>query len=132
MSSILLVDDNAWVRETLAELLEALGHAVRAAGDAEEALRAHAAAATAGAPVELAVLDVHMPAVSGPALLQRLRARDPGLPALFITGYMADALPPGLLPSPGVAVLSKPFVLAELQAAIEDVMGSAGSPRGPS
>jgi signal transduction histidine kinase/ActR/RegA family two-component response regulator len=80
---ILLVDDNADGRETLALALNALGHDVHGAADAFEALRI--------APVcrpDVAVLDIGLPVMDGYELATRLRELDgPPIRMIAVTGY---------------------------------------------
>jgi CheY-like chemotaxis protein len=65
------------------------GYRVLAAGDGLEAL-----ALVEGHPqrIDLVVTDVIMPRMSGPELAARLRARDPGIRLLYVSGYTADQL----------------------------------------
>ena len=84
---ILIVDDNADAAETLAAVLEAVGHEVRTAADALQALRT----AAAHRP-EIAILDIGLPVVDGYELARRLRQRL-GEPLLIyaVTGYGQDS-----------------------------------------
>jgi CheY-like chemotaxis protein len=83
---ILVVDDNAMVREVLAEQMEGLGHRVTQASDGLAAL----ARLNEGIDVDLLVTDLSMPGMNGWVLIEEARRRRPGLPALLLTGY-ADA-----------------------------------------
>lgn len=104
---ILVVDDNEAIREFVVTMLEDAGHRVSTAGSGEEAL-AHWGTGT----VELLISDVSMPGMGGPELLQCLRERTPGLPALFITGFADRNI------IQGVPVLAKPFTGTELLVAV--------------
>jgi PAS domain S-box-containing protein len=81
---VLLVDDEPNAVSALKTLLTDEGIEVWGATSAEEAL----AVAEAKRP-DVAVLDVQLPGMDGLALLQRLRERHPGLPAVIMSGYMA-------------------------------------------
>ena len=83
---VLLIDDEADTRETLARLLERHGARVRVAASASEAL-----ATLDLFDPQIAVSDIGMPDVDGYALLAQLRARLPQLPALALTAYAAPA-----------------------------------------
>ena len=63
--------------------------------------------------------DVLMPAVRGPELARRLRLRRPGLPVLFVSGFVDDA---SLV---GERLLTKPFRADELLDAVVAALGSA-------
>ena len=80
--SILVVDDNAFVLESTAELLEAYGYSVVACSDAKEAIQ------SALHGEFFAVLtDVQMPGLSGIELLGRLREINPEIPVMIMTAF---------------------------------------------
>jgi PAS domain S-box-containing protein len=111
IQSILLVEDNPDVADATTGLLEQLGYAVHCVNDAVGAL----AALEQMAGIDLVVSDIVMPGrMTGLALAHALREKYPALPVLLITGYSEAAL--------GVrdefAILTKPFTLSELGAAI--------------
>lgn len=81
MSEIYLVDDHALLRDGLRSLLEAAGH--RVVGECADPAQA-LAEVPALAPA-LLLLDLHLGAHSGFELLERLRARAPGLRCLVLT-----------------------------------------------
>lgn len=80
--SLLLVDDDAALRERLGRALSARGLQVRTAGDFQEALLL----AQAETP-ELAVVDLKLPGKSGLELLQALKAHDAAIQVWVLTGY---------------------------------------------
>jgi signal transduction histidine kinase/ActR/RegA family two-component response regulator len=83
---ILLVDDDAMVREVLVRQLQEQGYEVFGASDGLEAL----AQIDDGALVDVLISDFSMPGMNGLTLIQEARRRRPDLPALLLTGY-ADA-----------------------------------------
>ena len=85
--TVLLVDDDALVRLSTAEMLIDIGYSVIQAASSEEAL----AIATSGTPFDLLVTDHLMPGRSGSELAHELRKARPDLPILIITGYAEDA-----------------------------------------
>ncbi len=109
--SILLVDDDDAVRRPLRQALGLCGYTVVEARDGNEALRA----VDAGLPaVDLVVLDVKMPGMSGWDVLTELRRRAPALPVILTSGYTReDSGPPHDAPAPD-AYLPKPYELGEL------------------
>ena len=109
--TVLLVEDEAGVREVAAERLRELGYAVLEAADGSEALRVlHG---SRGASVDLLVTDVGLPGgLNGRQVADIMRDRHPGLPVLFITGYAGRALEEHL--APGMDVIGKPFTLDAL------------------
>ncbi len=87
--NILLVEDEKELRALLAETLTDLGYTVLQAGDGEEALEI---AKSALASMDMLITDMVMPRMNGRELTKSLRARRPGLPVLFISGY-SDVIP---------------------------------------
>ena len=83
---ILLIDDEADTRETLARLLESHGAQVRVAASAAQALQTLEVFAP-----QLVISDIGMPDVNGYELLKQLRARLPALPAIALTAYASPA-----------------------------------------
>lgn len=116
---ILLVEDDPGVRGLMAELLEARGYTVRAAGSPAEAL---AWAESSSEPLDLLVTDVVMPGLGGPELADRLGALRPGLRILFVSGYAGDALARHGEIGPGRRFLSKPFSEAALLQGVAEAL----------
>ena len=117
--TVLLAEDEPMVREIVGMTLRELGFDVIEAGDGAAAL---AAAATAP-PVALLVTDVAMPRMDGRELAERLREQAPELRVLFVSGYSDAAL--GDAADPATAFLPKPFVAAELAAAVRGLLEAA-------
>jgi two-component system cell cycle sensor histidine kinase/response regulator CckA len=114
--TVLLVEDDHAVRRTLRGLLTRLNYRPLEAlnGVAAEALwRAEKGS------IDILVTDMVMPGgVSGLELVHRLRAEEPGLPAIVLSGYSADLVQGGV---PGdVAFLSKPCDPADLARVLRD------------
>ena len=78
---ILVVDDNAMVRESYTELLRQRGYTVEQAGDGEAALNVVGAEA-----IDLAIVDVMMPNMGGLELRQHLRRQSPSVATILVTG----------------------------------------------
>ncbi len=83
---ILLVDDETYVRELLAEELALIGYAVVPAGSAHAAL----ALLDAGEPVDLLISDLSMPGTDGLTLVHEAQRRRPKLPAILLTGFASN------------------------------------------
>jgi PAS domain S-box-containing protein len=112
--TVLLVDDEALVRSSTAEMLADMGFEVVEHEDAEQAIRYLAE----GGAADLIVTDHLMPGMTGVELALAARQLRPGTPALIISGY-AEAS--GLDPS--LPRLTKPFRHADLAAIIGEVLG---------
>jgi len=103
---VLLVEDDEFIRGSLAEVLAAQSHVVIQAGDATEAL-----ASLAAARADVLVADLGLPGISGVELARRAREADPALGVVFATGDRAAAREAGV---PRAVVLVKPFQPEEL------------------
>jgi CheY-like chemotaxis protein len=108
---ILLVDDDPNIRITVGEFLQDYGnYHVDTASDGKEALQIIRAAKKNGTPHDLYLLDVIMPNIDGPAIIEILRhtGEDGITPTIFMTGYseMENTRIRELNPS---CLLSKPF-----------------------
>jgi len=80
--TILLVDDEEYVRDSLAAVLARRGFDVRCAADAEEALRSHELDG-----IDAVVTDLRMPGSGGVELLRRITGTTPGMPVIVLTGH---------------------------------------------
>jgi CheY-like chemotaxis protein len=90
---LLVVDDDAAIREVASGLLEDAGYAVATAEDGLEAL-----AFLGRNPPDLVITDLRMPRMSGFELLKIMRERFPQVPVVAVSGeFTGDALPPGVL-----------------------------------
>jgi CheY-like chemotaxis protein len=115
-ATILVVDDQEDVREVAAGQLEALGYRVVQATSGETALDL----LKGRAGVDLLMADYAMPGMSGTELARSALASRPDLPVLLVTGY-ADTTPmEGEVPH--ARLLKKPYRMAELSAAIDDLL----------
>ncbi len=115
-ASVLVVDDNPDVAESLAMLLETLGHAVEAVHDGEAAL-----AAMLARPAQVVLLDIGMPGMDGYAVLERLRAAYGPAPFIAaLTGYGQDHDRRRALQAGFDRHLLKPPSLAEIEALFRD------------
>ena len=109
---IFVVDDDAEVRDFLADTLTGLGHRVETLSGAEAAL-----GALAQGPPDLMLIDFAMPGMNGAELAREARALFPELPIIFVTGFAeSDQIEAAC--GADVPVLRKPFGIDELAAAV--------------
>ncbi|HEU6435968.1 MAG TPA: ATP-binding protein [Nitratidesulfovibrio sp.] len=106
---VLVVDDEHDFRQSVAEMLHALGHRSTGTNDAEDALRLLAAGR-----YDVALLDLRMPGSSGPELARAIRAQGYALPLVLCTGNECD-IPPDELEKSGLLLITKPFTTEELR-----------------
>jgi len=106
---LLVVDDDASIREIAFELLGAEGYQVMTADDGVDALRLIAAVAP-----DLVITDLKMPNMSGAELMSAVRARWPKIPIIAVSGDVTrESLPPGLSADaifPKGAFVTRPFL----------------------
>src|SRR5579864_7487704 len=121
-SVIHVVEDDEAMRESLVELLEDGGYAVRTYAKAEEFL-AQAAAIEPGCIVS----DVRMPGMDGLALLRRLRAGGSTMPLMLITGHGDVSMAVAAMKAGAVDFLEKPFEADIFLAAVEAALSHPGS-----
>ena len=111
---VLVVDDNAEARDFAIQLLEELGYRTLAAASAAEAL----ALLQEGEEVDVVFSDVVMPgSISGIELAETLRAHHPEVAVILATGYSEHLVRQG--PPRGVRMLTKPYMLDDLAAALQ-------------
>jgi two-component system cell cycle sensor histidine kinase/response regulator CckA len=109
--TILLVEDEAIVRQLVGEMLKRNGYTVLQAGDgpsALELLRRHSD------PVELLITDVVMPGMSGRDVANAVTAMRPGIQVLYTSGYTDSVIGPHGVLDAGIAFLQKPFSVDDL------------------
>src|SRR5512138_2948927 len=126
MPTVLVVDDEAHIREVVQYALEREGFAVRCAADGHEALR------QAGAgDIDLVVLDILMPELDGLEVCRRLRARG-NLPIIFLSSKAEEVDRIVGLELGGDDYLAKPFSPRELVARVRAVLRrQRPAPAGP-
>lgn len=109
--TILICEDDGLIRMDMADMVAELGHSVREAGNAKQALDIAAAE-----PIDLLLTDVGLPDMAGTELAHRLRDTRPGFPVIFVTGHGRVE---GFQNEAGTAVIGKPFDFERLKQAIE-------------
>ncbi len=117
--TVLLVEDEAAVRDVTRAQLESLGYRVHACANAAEAL---AVADAEREPVDLLLTDVVMPGMNGRELAERLLGRRPDLRVLFTSGYGEDVIARHGVLEPGVLLLQKPYGLSRLASRVREAL----------
>jgi len=115
-ASILAVDDDSSVLGMLESVLAGAGYRVITANGGWSAVEAYE---NSSDPIDLLLTDVIMPDLTGPVLAERLRARQPGLPVLFISGFHDADLVQRFVSAKGFTLLPKPFSIDGLLRVVE-------------
>jgi two-component system cell cycle sensor histidine kinase/response regulator CckA len=125
-ADVLIVDDDAGVRDVCTSLLHALGYRASLAEGPAQAL---ASLSSDGAQVTLALVDMELPGAEDGSLLRALRNKRPDLRVLLMSGRPRDNLQ-RFLAAGADAVLEKPFRLGELDQSLDDaLLGTRSNPR---
>ncbi len=111
---ILIVDDEEEIRAELVEYLLDKGYEVEEAADGLEALDKFEAS-----PADVVITDMKMPRCPGDELTRRLRAVDPHLPVIIITGHYAKPDVESARKAGATTILKKPVRLSELRRLLE-------------
>ena len=120
---ILLVEDNATLRELTQAILDSSGFVVLPAKDGAEAL----SLMRSSGPFDLVITDFVMPGISGIQLAEQLSATGP-INVLFVSGYEADEIESlQKLVKTGAHFLSKPFTAATLRVRVQALLDGAES-----
>lgn len=117
--TILLVEDEPAILRVCRRLLERQGYRVLTAGLPSNALQI---AASHPDQIDLVIVDVVMPEMSGSDLAERLRTLKPGLRALFMSGYPANFVTREGMVNEGIHFLQKPFTGPSLAAKVREVL----------
>lgn len=121
MYRILVVDDQAVIRELVAAILTADGHHVTTAPDGAAALRLLEDPA---APYDLIVSDLNMPNLDGPHLYREVscRSSDRRPRVVFMSGFVDSPQYARFLTAAQVPVLLKPFDVDQLSRLVRDIL----------
>jgi PAS domain S-box-containing protein len=117
--TVLVVEDDDEVRQVTVRMLRDQGYTVVDAGRPEDA-RTLALEHRAG--VDVLLVDVVMPGMSGPTLAKELTALIPGLRVLYMSGYAGVAAEQEITLAPGSDYIEKPFVPSALGKRVADLL----------
>jgi PAS domain S-box-containing protein len=116
--TVLVLEDDGEVRETVVTVLEDLGYRVLAVPEADKALEALDAE-----PVEVVLSDVVLTGgMSGPQFAEEARRRHPGTKVVFMSGYSAEAGECTETPALEGILLNKPFEKSQLAKALRQAL----------
>ena len=117
--SILVVDDEPSVRETLADMLEAMDHSVCSTSSGYEALQK-----LATANFDLVFTDLAMPEMDGWETAREIRKRWPEVNIIMVTGYGLGTLPPVGGHDLVDGIIGKPFDFSQVSTMVRTVRGA--------
>jgi DNA-binding NtrC family response regulator len=117
--TVLLVEDEAGVRQLSKRILDNAGYRVLEAANGHDAERVFADHADS---IDLVVTDVIMPGCGGPELLSRLQVQVPDLKVLYMSGYSQQSTATKAGIDRGLPFVQKPFTAAELVRHVRDAL----------
>ncbi len=117
---ILVVDDEASIREMATRVLRRAGFLVATAAHGQEGVEVLERQPQG---IRAVLLDLSMPVMGGGEALPALRRISPGLPVLLSSGYEGESRVQLLLREPGTRFLQKPYTAADLLTALRELLG---------
>jgi signal transduction histidine kinase/CheY-like chemotaxis protein len=124
-ATVLVVEDEAGVREIAIAILRSLGYRVLEASDGEEGLLVFGAHA---AEIDMLLTDVVLPGkVRGRALAEQITAMRPEVKVLFMSGYTENSIVHHGRLDDGVQLLGKPFKREQLARKVAEMLGTASA-----
>jgi PAS domain S-box-containing protein len=119
VETILVVDDEASIREMISHMLTRYGYKVMTAASGEEAIRCHTETMES---IDLTILDLSMPGMGGYRCLQSLLEANPLVRVLLASGYSTDMSVAKALESGAAGFIGKPYRLTELVNRVRDIL----------
>lgn len=116
---VLIIDDDAFIREAIADILAAEGIGCLATEDGAAGVALYGARR---AEIGMVLLDLSMPGLSGEETCRRIKALDPDAPIVISSGYSNADLAERFAPLGTVDFLQKPYRWADLVARVRQVM----------
>ncbi|MCG2755074.1 MAG: ATP-binding protein [Desulfobacteraceae bacterium] len=123
VSKILVMDDEQLVQDIAKEMLEHLGHEVLQAEDGKEAIKIFTEHRKSGKPLDVIIMDLTIPGgLGGKNAIQEILKIDPAAKVIVSSGYSKDPVMANYQQYGFKAAIAKPFLLAELNKALTDVL----------
>ena len=117
--TILVVDDEAIVRNIVTRILKSLGYTVLQTGSGGEAIALWQQQKN---PIHMVLTDVVMPHMSGRDLVEHLKEMGDGFKVLYTSGFTQDAIANHGVSGAGVKLLLKPYTRDSLARMVRDVL----------
>ena len=117
--TILVLDDEPDIRKLVATMLSNSGYRVLTASNGESAIKTFKKSRQ---PIDLVLLDVVSPGLSGPMVADRLSELQPNVRVLFMSGYDHTNVVQRYVVEKGHALITKPFTEKQLVKKVRDVL----------
>lgn len=122
---ILVMDDEAMIREVSHKMLTSMGYTVEVSSDGVEAVEKYFAARASGTPFDVVIMDLTIPGgMGGKDAIQKLRAIDPAVKAIVSSGYSNDPIMAEFENYGFCGVVAKPYSIKTLSEIVKSVRDS--------
>jgi CheY-like chemotaxis protein len=119
---VLVLDDEAQIRNLATQLLQLLGYDAETVSSGGAAIERYTHAREQGRPFDLVMLDLTIPGgMGGGEVIRVLSQIDPDVKAVVVSGYANNTIMANYRDYGFKAVVTKPFTLPELRSALHDV-----------
>ncbi|MBS3957071.1 MAG: response regulator [Clostridiales bacterium] len=118
-ATILVVDDAAFMRMMLRDILEAAGYEIHEAGNGPQAIEEYARVTP-----DLVTMDITMPAMSGVEAVRGIRERDPGARIIMVSAMGQDSMIAEALAAGAADFIVKPFQPAKVLELVTKCLGA--------
>lgn len=118
---IMVVDDESVIRNTAYGMLSSMGYEVLLAQDGEEALKIYESEIE---KIDLVVLDMVMPKISGKETFERLKKIDKSVKVIFSSGFSPEAVAGDIRGKGAIGFIQKPYRIVELSKLIHEAITS--------
>jgi PAS domain S-box-containing protein len=118
--TVLVIDDVDAVRMLMVDVLADRGYDVIEAENGSQAIPI----INSSRKIDLLVTDVGLPGLNGREIAGHARTRRPGMKVLFVTGYAAEAAAIQGFLEPGMALITKPFLIEQLASKVREMIGA--------
>lgn len=115
--SLLITDDDRALRETLRQVFEPQGFRTVLAADGQEAVEI-----IGNEPIHVAVVDFHMPKLTGLEVVHRLREFESQLPCILISAALDESIVQQALEAEVFSIERKPLSLAQIRGLVHQAM----------
>jgi DNA-binding NtrC family response regulator len=119
--TVLLIDDDDMVTDVAAQILNNSGYGVISAKNGKEAIEVYKANQDR---IDMAILDMILPDMSGMDTYEKLKEINPGIKVLLASGYGIDSQASNIMERGCDGFIQKPFNMSELIKTIGDILAS--------
>ena len=120
---VLVVDDQAEVRELICEMLTQLGHNPTHCSNGYDCVSAY----EAGKRFDLVIMDIMMPGMTGRVAFRKIRQLDPNAVVIAASGYSVKDDLQDMLANGCAGFVAKPFTIKRLDEEIDSALGKSSS-----